>query len=325
MAKIRRGSGKGVRRAAQSQGRQASARRARATTASALDRVMGALPFSEEQWSSIWLTLIIGGALALMLAIANVAGVPAMAHGQIAAIAKDAGFAVRRVQVTGTDRLDEREIYARALAERDRPWPLVDIAALRAELVALTWVEDARVSIQLPATLVVDIVERKPHMALKSDEGLVLVDASGVSLEPVSETQAAGMLRISGPGAAARVPALDRLLKAAPAMGPQVDAAEWVGNRRWNLTFASDQVLALPEGEDAAAKALIDFARLDGQNRLIGGAVAAFDMRAPPRLYMRVPGRAERLELAREMEAEQQVAEAQTVEGQGAQPAGMDE
>jgi cell division protein FtsQ len=101
------------------------------------------------------------------------------------------------------------------------------------------------------------------------------------------------MLSISGPGANRQVAALDRLLAAAPALSPQVVGAEWVGNRRWNITFKTEQILALPEGEDEAATALVKFARLDGQNRLIGGKVATFDMRAPPRIYLRVPGRAD--------------------------------
>ena len=32
---------------------------------------------------------------------------------------------------------------------------------------------------------------------------------------------------------------------------------------------------------------------LDGVNRLLGGKVASFDMRAPDRIYLRVPGRAD--------------------------------
>ena len=58
------------------------------------------------------------------------------------------------------------------------------------------------------------------------------------------------MLQISGPGAQAQVEALTALLDAAPALRPQVREAEWVGNRRWNLTFKTGQVLALPQGEE---------------------------------------------------------------------------
>jgi cell division protein FtsQ len=75
-----------------------------------------------------------------------------------------------------------------------------------------------------------------------------------------------------------------------------VREAEWVGNRRWNLTFRTGQILALPEGRQVSAKALMSFARLDGTNRLLGGKVAAFDMRAPGRVYLRVPGRTDPIE-----------------------------
>ena len=169
--------------------------------------------------------------------------------------------------------------------------PLVDLQALRASLMELPWVEDARVSRQLPDTIVVDIVERTPHAVLRKPDRLVLIDPAGHALEPVSRDEAEGMLLISGPGAQAQVAALSDLLDSAPALRPQVAEAEWVGNRRWNLTFRTGQVLALPQGEDRAAGALMSFARLDGVNRLLGGKVAAFDMRNPDRIYMRVPGR----------------------------------
>ena len=297
MAKIKRG-GQGVRRAAKASNRAAGARRAKAKTTGFVDTVMGVLPFTEEQWSRIWLAVIIGGAVALAWVIANLAGVPAMAQAEVGRIASDAGFEVRHVRVTGTSRMDERQVYARALAQRDRPMPQVEIEKLREELLELPWVADARVSVQLPETLAIDIVEREPHAVLEKPDRLVLIDASGVELEPIARDKAADKLRISGPGAAKQVAPLDILLAAAPALRPQIEAAEWVGNRRWNVTFKTGQVLALPEGKDDSASALVKFARMDGQNRLIGGKVATFDMRAPPRIYMRVPGRGDAVELA---------------------------
>ncbi|QIQ86812.1 FtsQ-type POTRA domain-containing protein [Erythrobacter sp.] len=293
--RIRRSDGRGVRRAAKSQSRAAGARRAKAKTSGVLDRAMGLLPFTEEQWTRIWLSVIIGAGVALGFVIANFAGLPALAEAEVARMASGAGFEVRRVRVTGTNRMDEREVYARALAQRDRAMPEVDVEALRAELLDLPWVADARVSKQLPETLAIDIVEREPHAVLVKPDRLVLVDITGHELSIVAPEDAADRLRISGPGAGRQVAALDRLLAAAPALAPKVEAAEWVGNRRWNVTFESGQVLALPEGENEAASALVKFARMDGQNRLIGGKVASFDMRNPPRVYMRVPGRGERV------------------------------
>ena len=286
---IRRNGSTGVRRAAKAQSRAVTARKARGQASGVLDRIMGLLPFTEDQWSRIWLAAIIGGGVGIAFIIASLAGLPALAQAQIAAIASDAGFEVRHVRVTGTSRMDEQQVYARALAQRNRAMPEVDIAKLRAELRALPWVSDARVSIQLPHTLAIDIVERKPHAVLEKADRLMLIDATGRELEPISAAKAKGILRLAGPGAGQQARALETLLAAAPALSPQVEAAEWVGNRRWNLTFKTGQLLALPEGEVEAATALVKFARLDGQNRLIGGKVLAFDMRTPPRLYMRLP------------------------------------
>jgi cell division protein FtsQ len=84
--------------------------------------------------------------------------------------------------------------------------------------------------------------------------------------------------------------ALETLLEAAPALRGQVAEAEWVGHRRWNLTFKSGQTLALPEGAAQGAKSLQAFARMDGTNQLIGGKVLAFDMRTGDRMYMRLRG-----------------------------------
>ncbi len=299
MARIKRSGTKGVRRAAQAQGRAAGARRARAKTASLLDRAMGLLPFDDDQWDRVFMALILAAFAGVVFVIANLAGVPAVAQAEVARIASANGFEVRAVRVSGTARMDESVVYARALAQRDRPMPLVDIEGLRADLLKLPWVKDARVSLQLPDTLAIDIIEREPHAVLEKPDHLMLIDATGHELTPVTADAAEGMLRISGPGAARQMPALDDLLAAAPALAldKRIVAAEWIGNRRWNLTFSTGQVLALPEGRDLAAGQLVKFANLDGQNRLIGGKVASFDMRNPPRIYMRVPGSGDRLEL----------------------------
>jgi cell division protein FtsQ len=281
-----------MRKVAAAQGKERKVKAAKARTGSAVDAVMSWIPFSEDTLHRVFLAVILGGAVVLAWVVASLAGVPAMAQQQIASFAGGAGFEVRRVDVRGVKHLNELKVYERVLAEKNQAMPLVDIHALREELLQLSWVEDARVSRQLPDTLVVDIVERTPHAVLRKADKLVLIDATGHELEMVTPARAKGKLVLSGLGAGQQVEQLGTLLEAAPALKPQVREAEWVGNRRWNLTFRTGQVLALPEGAKVSASALMSFARLDGANRLLGGRVAAFDMRAADRIYMRVPGRA---------------------------------
>ncbi len=300
MAKLARSQSKGVRRAAKSQSRAAGARKAKAKTTSFLDRIMGLLPLSEEQWSRVFMIAIIGAALVLVGTIASLSGATAMARAEYARMAGSAGFALTTVRVTGVERMDEARVYALAMQQKNRPMPDVDIVELREAIKQIDWVEDARVSLQLPDTLAIDIVERVPHALLKKGGATVMIDKTGQELSASRIDDPQDLLRVAGAGVAKpnRMAELDTLFATVPALEAQVETAEWVGNRRWDLTFASGQILMLPEGKLRSIDALKNFAELDGQYRLIGGKAERFDMRDAPRVYLREPGRADRVELA---------------------------
>ncbi|MEO6041751.1 MAG: cell division protein FtsQ/DivIB [Croceibacterium sp.] len=278
-----------ARRQVRRQGAKAKVRQARQHTSGLLEALLRVLPFTEEQLHRAFLIAILAGFAALAWLVASLAGLTLMIGQQWDAAASAAGFEVRKVEVRGVHWMNELKVYERVLGERDRAMPQVDLHGLRASVMELPWVEDARVSRELPDTIVVDIVERVPHAVLRKPDRLVLIDGTGHELEPVSAAQAKGRLVIAGPGAQSQVEALTQLLDAAPALRPQIAGAEWVGNRRWNLTFGTGQVLALPEGTKTSAAALITFAQADGVNRLIGGKAVAFDLRVPGRMYLRCP------------------------------------
>ena len=289
-ATIRRGGGKGVRRAASARATRAKVDAAKKKSGGILGPILAAIPGGERTLQRLFLLLIVLALLAIGWLVASAVGLPQLVAARAAVIAEDGGYRVRHVEIRGVKRMDSKQIYDQVLAEQDQAMTRLDLDAIRDRLRALPWVADARVSRQLPDTLVVDVVERVPTAVLQRPGGLVLIDADGHELEAVSPERAKGMLVLSGANANGQAEALHTLLGSAPALKEQVRTAEWIGNRRWNLTFATGQVLALPEGDEEAASALVTFARMDGVNRLLGGKVAAFDMRVPDQIYMRVPG-----------------------------------
>jgi cell division protein FtsQ len=293
MAETIRRKATGVRRQARAHDTKRQVRQAKQKTSSLMDWLMRKLPFTEEQLHKTFLVLILLAAAVLAWLVASMAGLTLLVSEKIAQVSANSGFSVHNVEVRGNKRLNGAKVYDQVIKARNEAMTQVDLQALRASVMKLSWVEDARVSRQLPDTLVVDIVERTPHAVLRKADKLVLIDAAGHELEAVSPQRARGKLIVSGPGAGQQVALLGDLLEAAPALRPQVREAEWIGNRRWNLTFKTGQVLALPEGGKQAAGAFVSFARLDGTNRLLGGKVAAFDMRAPDRIYLRIPGRSD--------------------------------
>ncbi len=293
---------KGVRRQQRAAGNSRKVRKATSTGRSFLGRMLGALPFSDEQLHRAFTLLILAGVVAFVWFLASISGATVVASERFAQVATNAGYSVRHVEVRGVARMNEMRVYERALGSRDLAMTQVELDTLREDLLTLPWVKDARVARQLPDTLVIDVVEREPHAVLARADRLMLIDSTGIELEPVTREAAEGRLLIEGPGAQGQIEALSHLLDAAPALRRQVTGAEWIGNRRWDLTFRTDQKLALPEGGPRAAAALISFAKADGVHQLIGGDVASFDLRNAPRMYMSKPGSAE----AREMDMREQ-------------------
>ncbi|MBX3594297.1 cell division protein FtsQ/DivIB [Sphingomonas sp.] len=255
-----------------------------------LDRTIAALPISQAALHRLTVWSITGIAIASALTVATIFGVPGVIGSAVAEGIGRAGFRVEQVEVTGIKRADKMTVYNYTLDQQSRAMPLVDLEDVRAKLMTIGWVADARVSRRLPDTLVVHIVERKAAAVWQHQGQLMLIDGEGVLLEPVSADAMPDLPLVIGDGAYAQQPAYQRLLDAAPALRPLVKAATWIGNRRWDLSFNTGERLALPEGETAAAKALTKFAEMDGADRLLGRGYIRFDMRDPARLVVRMPG-----------------------------------
>jgi cell division protein FtsQ len=204
--------------------------------------------------------------------------------------AGDAGFAVNGWEIRGLRHMDRSRVDAvvgEAL-KQTRSEPLIDLQALRNQLLRFGWVKDARVSRRLPNSLVIDIVEREPKAVWQNRGTLMLIDPEGVLLDYVRLEAMPDLPLLIGPDANVHVAELGRLAGAAPRLRSAMAGATWVGGRRWDLRFQTGEVLALPEGEAAAARALADFDRKDQSTQLLGRGFVRFDMRVPGKLIVRI-------------------------------------
>lgn len=233
---------------------------------------------------------LIGGVSVLFLfGLAQLFGVTAMIRHQWHDAVAAAGFEVRQVVLTGTEKMDRATLYSSILSRRDRSMAAIDLDDVRAGLLENGWVADARVSRRLPDTLAIEIVERRPAAVWQMGNRLALVDADGVVLERISPDKMPRLPVLIGPNANLQARALESLLEEAPALQPMLIAANWIGNRRWDLRFESGEILSLPEGERASRRALAEFARMDGTSRLLGRGIVRFDMRDSQRFVLRLP------------------------------------
>jgi cell division protein FtsQ len=234
-----------------------------------------------------WLVLILV-LFALALAVLAAFRVPQMIGTSIGEAIGDAGFAVRRVEIKGLDHMERLPVYDVALDQQSMAMPLVDLDATRRRLLAFGWVREARVSRRLPDTLVVDIVERRPAAIWQHNRQLALIDVDGVVLDQVRLEAMPDLPLVIGAAANRHAAELARLVGVAPQLKPIMAGATWVGGRRWDIRFQSGETLALPEGEEAAKKALAHFARMDQATQLLGRGYPRFDMRIPGKFVIRV-------------------------------------
>jgi cell division protein FtsQ len=247
-----------------------------------------ALPLPEETIRRFAGWIGTGAVAAVALAVAFALHVPQLIGTGIGEAVGSAGFRVRHIEPKGIRHLDPTKLYRILESERAVAMPLVRLDSVRERLLGLGWVRDARVSRRWPDTLVVDIDERRPAAIWQQSQRLLLVDDEGVVLEPVRLEAMPDLPLLIGPGANRHSESLQQLLSAAPSLKPMVAGATWIGDRRWDLRFQSGEVLALPEGQDSAERALHWFVERDRKVQLLGRGLARFDMRIPGRLVVRV-------------------------------------
>lgn len=256
-------------------------------------QLAGVLPMQEDTIRRTGGWMVIALLAALVLGASMMLRLPQMAAWQLGEGVGRLGFTVERVEIQGIDQMERLPVYAVALDQPSMAMPNVDIAAIRARVEAFNWVQSARVTRRLPDTLVVSITERTPTAIWQHDQELYLVDGEGEVLEEVELDAMPDLPLIIGPAANHQIANFEMLMDRAPALRPMLSGATWVGNRRWDLRFQSGETLALPEGEEDAGRALLNFARMDNQNGLLGEGFHRFDMRVPDRFVVRVARDAE--------------------------------
>jgi len=280
-------------------GANRSSARKSAPTVSVPRKIAKRLPVDQARANKLAAVTFAGFLLAIGAVVIVALDIPAKAERSAGAAIGRAGFTVSGYQIVGLNHMqrgpideivtDELHRAAEDAGEARAPQPLVDVGRIRQRLLQFGWVKDARVSRRLPDTLVVDIVERRPA-ALWQDRGqLALIDTDGVVLDRVPINKMPDLPLVIGPGANRHARELEQLISALPTLKPQLASATWVGGRRCDLNFQSGETVALPEGEDAARRALTKFAGVDKSQGLLGRGVVRFDLRIPGKMIVRLP------------------------------------
>jgi cell division protein FtsQ len=115
----------------------------------------------------------------------------------IAHVVASPRFAVAAIDVRGVLRAGTGEIVAAAGVTLGEPLLALDTDRVAARVAEHPWVAEARVSRSLPATLIIEVVERRARAAVNLG-GLYLIDGDGHPFKRATAAEAVGLPVITG-------------------------------------------------------------------------------------------------------------------------------
>jgi cell division protein FtsQ len=212
-------------------------------------------------------------------------------------IAAAHGFAVKNIYVEGRENVDSDVLRALLNVDAGDPIFAFDPAEGKELIQRLSWVREAHVERRLPDTIYIGLVERVP-LALWQNKGKVrLIDADGVTLATEKLDKFSNLIILVGEDAPLHAPAFMRLLNAEPDIKSRIEAATWVGDRRWDLKLDNGAVVKMPEGD--LGLALRRLALAQDKDKLLDREVEVIDLREENRITVSAkPGAAKQYQSA---------------------------
>lgn len=201
----------------------------------------------------------------------------------------DAGLKLRYVYLEGRRNASLEQVTEAIGLEAGDPILGVSVEEMKERLKQLSWVHDAVIERQLPDTLHVHIIERKPVAVWQHKGRLKPVDQAGKVIEEGdgSRKEYAGLLLVVGKDAPEHTVELLHMLSVEPELFRQVRSAVRLGDRRWDVRFRNGVEAKLPAANPERAWAML--AEMERQQHLLARNIRAVDLRLEDRVFIDLP------------------------------------
>lgn len=201
----------------------------------------------------------------------------------------DSGFRVNNILVEGRRETDPDVLRAIVNLERGDPIFAFDPAETREMIERLSWVRSVHIERRLPDTIYIGLVEREPIALWQHKNKLRVIDADGVTLTDKLSPSQKTLPIVVGEYANEQAYNLLAMLEAEPEIKSLVEAATWVGDRRWDLTLKNEMTVRLPEMDIGLA--LSRLAKAQTEDKILEKDLSVIDLRETDRITVRTrPG-----------------------------------
>ncbi len=252
------------------------------------------------------------GLTAILLVISGAAGFTAFYSGWVQTVGEqaamamrqvlhDAGFRVRSITVAGRVQTEPKELLGALNIAKNDSILNVDLNDVHDRIASLPWVQEVRITRNLPDAIHIELIERRPIAIWQRNGKMVLVDREGVEITEKDVVEYPDLPLIVGKGAPKAAGELIAVLASEPQLKRRVAAAIRVGERRWNMRFKDGIDVRLPEQDPLAAWHKL--AQYEQNNGLLGRDIELVDLRLANRVVVRLTQEAVRRAKEPEREA----------------------
>jgi cell division protein FtsQ len=198
------------------------------------------------------------------------------------------GYSAQTIRISGLERRTPEAVLAAIGIEPGSPLFGFDAEQARNLLQNIDWVEKAAIRLAFPNTLEIEITERQPFAIWQREGRYYLIDRTGVAMGADVKNYAGVLPLVTGAGAQLAAYDLFNQLASHRELAAKVKAAARVGGRRWNLYFANNVAVALPE--EGVETALEWIERADREHGLLSRGIVSVDLRLPGRAVITPQG-----------------------------------
>ena len=201
-------------------------------------------------------------------------------------IARNIGFPISAVAVTGESGLTQSEILEASRISAKNSLAFLDAAEVRDHLRAVPLVKEASVRKLYPDQVAIEITERQPYALWQQDGQLSVIAADGTVIDTMRDGRFAELPFVVGEGANTHIADYLALIGSAGDLKTKIRAGVFVAARRWTLSTTNGIEIMLPEHNPE--RALAALASLDREARILDKDVISLDLRLPDRLVARL-------------------------------------
>lgn len=167
-------------------------------------------------------------------------------------------FYINNIEIIGRERSSKKILSEVLKPYENKSLVSMNLKNIQNEIEKIAWIKDVIVRKVYPKTLSISIEEYSPSAVWKRGSEYYVLDEYGFRIEKIKSNEFQNYFQIKGMGADKKLKNLLDKLYNHPDILNQIDYANFVSRRRWDLHYKNGARILLPENNITESLSLLD-------------------------------------------------------------------